>query len=287
MTNLDNEAEPYILTPDEEAEVWDNACRQQEDHYRWVLNSRGVHPLTAEAELKAIDWTKDPNLNRDELLKRANSFKHQAQWHKQRLQEERQAEKEQAEKYKKFWTAGQFYKYMAWQAEDQGKKLITNDDTLPLIKTICYFLSEDPRFETELGLSFRKGLMLRGPSGLGKTDLVKWVSDNQLHPVTIFSMIRIAETVKDEGEFEIKGGTLLYLDDVGTEEAPVNHYGTKINWFKDFIELYYNSGKQHNRLIISTNLPFDDLEAKYGYRVRSRIREMFNVVDVKGEDLRG
>jgi hypothetical protein len=29
------------------------------------------------------------------------------------------------------------------------------------------------------------------------------------------------------------------------------------------------------------------MEEKYGFRVRSRIKDMFNIVDVNGEDMRG
>jgi len=79
----------------------------------------------------------------------------------------------------------------------------------------------------------------------------------------------------------------LYLDDVGTEEPIVNHYGTKINWFKNFIEMYYLKNKPFNKLIISTNNSFDEIESKYGFRVRSRIKDMFNIIDVQGKDMRG
>ena len=42
-----------------------------------------------------------------------------------------------------------------------------------------------------------------------------------------------------------------------------------------------------NKLIISTNNSFDELESKYGFRVRSRLKDMFNIIDVDGKDLRG
>ena len=171
-----------------------------------------------------------------------------------------------------------------------GKTLIVNESNKALITAICFFLSNDARFETELGLSFKKGLLIRGISGLGKTFLITCVKDNLLNPVAIFSMLDIAEKIKDEGSFNIrfKKDRIIYLDDVGTEESTINHFGTKINFFKNFLETFYMHHPQDfNRLIISTNSNFNEIEEKYGFRVRSRVKDMFNIIDIKGEDLRG
>jgi len=93
--------------------------------------------------------------------------------------------------------------------------------------------------------------------------------------------------VKAEGECFVNGkGGMIYLDDVGSESTPVKHYGTDIHWFKDFIEVWYAKKHPFNKLIISTNLSKKQIEEKYGYRVRSRMEEMFNIIDVNGEDLR-
>jgi len=77
------------------------------------------------------------------------------------------------------------------------------------------------------------------------------------------------------------------LDDVGTEEHTVNHYGTKISFFKNFIEKYYLQNKTYEKLVVSTNNSFNEMEEKYGFRVRSRIKDMFNIIDVTGKDMRG
>ena len=51
--------------------------------------------------------------------------------------------------------------------------------------------------------------------------------------------------------------------------------------------MYYLKNKPFNKLIISTNNNFDEIESKYGFRVRSRIKDMFNIIDVRGKDMRG
>jgi DNA replication protein DnaC len=97
-------------------------------------------------------------------------------------------------------------------------------------------------------------------------------------------MIDISDEVREYGGFQAKG-KVVYLDDVGSEET-VNHYGSKINWFKEFLESYYLNSTDFSRLILSTNCNFDQIQEKYGFRVRSRMKEMFNIIDVKGKDLR-
>lgn len=180
-----------------------------------------------------------------------------------------------------------FYNLISFVSkEEYGKKLIVNEQTTPLIKVICYYLSEDPRYETELGYSFSKGLLLRGISGLGKTHIMKCVQFNELKPIQILSMLDITDTLKREGEFNIDTSGYLYLDDVGTESTVVNHYGTQLSFFKNFIELYYLKQTVYNKLIMSTNCDFDMIEEKYGFRVRSRIREMMNVAYITGTDMR-
>ena len=80
--------------------------------------------------------------------------------------------------------------------------------------------------------------------------------------------------------------SIICIDDVGTEEPIVNHYGTKINWFKNFIEGYYAQFNTYESIIITTNCSFQEIEQKYGGRVRSRMAQMFNVINVEGDDFR-
>jgi DNA replication protein DnaC len=129
-------------------------------------------------------------------------------------------------------------------------------------------------------------LLIRGISGLGKTFVPRCLENNELKPLAMFSMVAITEAVKEGGEFDLQTSKHIYLDDVGTEQTVINHFGTKITLFKDFIELYYSKNLPFNRLLISTNCNSNQLEEKYGFRVRSRAREMFNVIDVRGNDMR-
>jgi len=244
----------------------------------------GVHPQTAANKLSSIDWTAEIDI--ETIISEANQRKHwQIEDLKAREEKRKQAE-EQREQLLSTWKAKTFYNLIKFHFMQVRGEFIRNEHNELLIKAICYFLSSDPRFETELNFSFNKGLMLIGESGTGKTEVIRAVANNPLWPIRIHSIIDIIFTVKQIGECELNTQQLLMIDDVGTEAEVVNHYGTKMTWFKDFIETYYLTYRSYNGLIITTNLGGAQIEARYGYRVRSRLREMFNQIQLTGNDLR-
>jgi len=288
LTNLEGEQEKYILTPAEEDGIIYHATKRAMEHKAWRFKEMGLSEPEVLSRMAQIDFLKE--INQEEILRVANSNKLQDEWHKDRRKKEREEEFQKEQELQSEWTAKRIFSLMRWTAKNEYEKdLIVNEQTKGLITAICFFLSADVRFETELGYSFNKGLLVRGVSGLGKTFLFQCVEKNELNPILILSMIDIADDVRTNGEYEIILGRnkMIYLDDVGSEEPTVNHYGTRINYFKNFIELCYLKNKTFGKLIISTNNSFAEIETKYGFRVRSRIKDMFNIVDVKGEDMRG
>lgn len=286
--NFDDLQEPYILTHDEEKVILENELLRLQQHATWKMKGLAMTDAEILAKIKTIDWGAE--MDKEAILRLANSNKHYSIWQQKQRDNEKQAEVDRITRLKEQWTATQVYKLMQWTSQNEfGKKLILNNENKNFIKALCYFISRDERFETELGLSLNKGLLIRGVSGLGKTFLVQCASKNELNPILILSMLEITGDVKSDGEYQIKMGNhkIIYLDDVGTEEATVNHFGTKISFFKNFIESYYLRNKVFNNLIISTNNSFAEIEEKYGFRVRSRMKDMFNIVDVIGKDMRG
>lgn len=292
LTSSDLEPEPYILTTEEEQAAVDHAVTQEKKLMAWKLADKSGGIALSEGEIllriaqtnffERVDWQK--------VLEKANTAKNYDIWQKEQRRKDREAEIAKQVETKKTWTAKKIYSLMAWTSKNEyGKDLIVHDDNIKLITTICFFLSGDERFETELGYSFNKGLCIRGISGLGKTHLVRCVAENELRPVDVVSLIEITDIVKETGEYKppLRINRVLYLDDVGTEEPVVKFFGTNISFFKNFIETYYLNNKEYNRLIISTNNSFKEIEDKYGFRVRSRFKDMFNTIDVNGKDMRG
>lgn len=287
---------PYILTKEDEERIIQYEVNRLREAFMWKRKSGWGVSLSEislnakmsslEIEVEEIEWEKQ--INKDELFKKFNSNKYWADDEAKRKKEKDELEKEKRASIVEKCTYKYFYDLIRSKSREMGKEFIYNDDNSHYVKALCFFMSGNPKFEDELNLSFKRGLMVRGKFGVGKTHAVKCISDNPLHPIRMYSMIEISKEVDRNGEFIIKSGkdSVIYLDDVGTEEAVVNHYGTKINWFKDFIETYYANYNTYNKLIITTNCSFDELESRYGGRVRSRLAEMFNVIDVKGNDFR-
>lgn len=282
LTPFDLKDDPYILSPEEEQKAISNAIEAEKKKLRDKISSK-VFIGEIEAKIKNTDWNEV--INRDQILAVANKNKNTELWHQKKRIEERLQEIKQRDEIIKKCDAKYFFHLMRQTCLNRGKVFEQDEDNRALIRLICFFLSRDKRFETELKFDPKKGLLMRGDPGLGKTFLFECVKDNELNPVKMISMIEVAEEVKNEGFYDLESEKIIYLDDVGTEEATVNHYGTKMNWFKDFIEKRYSVGN-FNKLVISTNCTFLEIEEKYGFRVRSRMKEMFNIINVTGKDRR-
>lgn len=174
---------------------------------------------------------------------------------------------------------------------------------------LCCYFSKDPGFivlAQQLGVknpSLDKGLYLGGNFGVGKTCLMKLFQRNQRQVYQIVNAKAIADLFGREGEPSMVQYTEcpklpvndaqnfyqqimgLCIDDLGTEEIK-NHFGNKKNVVGDLIELRYSKGNTGILLHITTNLTGKQLEEFYGGRVASRLRQVVNIIDFKGEDLR-
>ena len=274
-----------ILTEEEQARVIDWAIKQEQTRYARSMAEKGELPQKTEQKMLEIGWKQ--RIDIPTILATANQRAHWEQEDKRAKEEKLKAEQEAREKLIKEWTAGKFYLKIKSHFIHRHGKFFMQPWNDQFIKAICFFLSADPRFETELGFSFSKGLLIQGTAGLGKTETIRAVADNPLYPIKIISILEVSEQVQQYGKCHLNTKQLLMLDDIGTEPEVINHYGTKINWFKDFIELYYLENKTFSGLMLTTNLGGEELESRYGYRVRSRIREMFNVIKLESDDLRG
>jgi len=237
-----------------------------------------------DSAMKTINWL--ARIDEQKVVTTANQRKVWRIEEEARREEQRKIEAQQRKELLAKWDANRFYNCIKNHfIQKNGAFYFTADNDL-LVKAVCFFLSSDPRFETELGFSFNKGLFICGGTGLGKTETLRAVAKNPVFPIAIHSMIDIQEAVKKHGECMLRTDRMVMLDDVGTEQRAIKHYGTEINWFEDFIESYYHHHSVFTGLIITTNLNGDDITTQYGTRVRSRIREMMNVIVVTGQDLR-
>jgi DNA replication protein DnaC len=171
-------------------------------------------------------------------------------------------------------------------------KIIEEDHSV-IFKLLTYFLRDQENAD-KLGISFRKGIILTGPIGCGKTslmNLMRYISAAHTHHIMLpcrklafefnengFAVIqKYSENsfVTGNQEWEPK---IYCFDDLGAETI-MKHYGTDCNVLAEILLSRYDLFISHGmRTHLTTNLNSSEIEAAYGSRVRSRLREMMNLI---------
>jgi len=164
---------------------------------------------------------------------------------------------------------------------------------------MAQYFCDSPEFEQE-GRSLNKGLLVMGNIGCGKTFLMKCFSNSPKMNFKVIPSYEVCEQFKafnsskrqDENDVFLKFNRFARsftgifnkndnygwcFDDLGTENNVVT-FGQTYNVLQQTLERAYHEAFMPN-IHITTNLTGDEIEEKYGKRIRSRMREMFNVID--------
>ncbi len=143
-------------------------------------------------------------------------------------------------------------------------------------------------------LNLRKGILMNGPVGCGKTSLMTLLKAffPQEKQYTLKSVREITFEFERDGFRVISRYSNLAFcnspfsqvnrafcfDDLGIEQ-PIKYFGNECNVMAEILLSRYDLFIQKGVLThITTNLSASELESMYGNRVRSRMREMFNLV---------
>lgn len=168
-----------------------------------------------------------------------------------------------------------------------GKNFKIYKEDEPLIFKLCCYFIQDHYSCAQMGIDTNKGILLSGPVGCGKTSLMKLLPHLAPHK-TNYEMVPTRNIVFNfnASGFEVieqYSETKNYcFDDVGIE--PIGkHFGTDCNVMGEIILSRYDifcNPEQSRRITthITTNLNAQELEERYGNRVRSRMRQLFNLV---------
>ena len=165
------------------------------------------------------------------------------------------------------------------------------EDADIILKLIVWFIKDQQqakKTEIELG----KGILLVGPVGVGKTSLMAicrfLLAADLRHSIRSCRDISF-EFMKDghevfhkytKGSFKLeKFEPKTYcFDDLGLEST-MNFYGNQCSVMAEILlsryDLFHSFGMITH---ITTNLNSKDLEERYGVRLRSRLREMMNLI---------
>lgn len=160
----------------------------------------------------------------------------------------------------------------------------------PIIyKLIAYFLKDEVAcFQYEININ--KGILLTGPIGCGKTSLmniIKYLTPTEhkfyVKPCRDISFEFIQDGYQiihkySKGKlYEAEPKTICF-DDLGTENN-LKYYGNECNVMAEIILSRYDIFTSKKiQTHITTNLSASEIETHYGNRVRSRLREMVNLI---------
>tara|TARA_B100000378_G_scaffold278000_1_gene279850 strand:- start:2613 stop:3275 length:663 start_codon:yes stop_codon:yes gene_type:complete len=159
---------------------------------------------------------------------------------------------------------------------------IYEEDEVVLYKLCIYFIRD---FEAcaKLNIDPNKGILLSGPVGCGKTSLMKLLRHIVPHQKSyeLIPARNITFAFNNIGYKTIQeyGNSNFYcFDDLGVETTG-RHFGKDCNVMGEILLSRYDLFLQRKiRTHATTNLNAQELEERYGNRVRSRMRQLFNLI---------
>ncbi|MCT4643424.1 MAG: ATPase [Carboxylicivirga sp.] len=196
------------------------------------------------------------------------------------------------------WIHYSFVASLAW-IEVAGKKRygshfkLQKKDYHIIYKLLVYAIGDKENMQKQ-GLNPDKGILLSGPVGCGKTSLMHLVNyffqpDKRFTILSArqltFSFVRQGYQVLHKyagGSYQFRSSgyqpKTYCFDDIGIER-PVHYFGNECNVMGEILLSRYDHFI-HKKMMthLTTNLSATELESLYGNRLRSRMREMFNLV---------
>lgn len=167
-------------------------------------------------------------------------------------------------------------------------KILETDHPI-IYKLIAYFMKDEATC-FQYSLNLQKGILLTGPVGCGKTtimNLIKYLTPPEhkffVKPCRDISFEFIQDGYQiihkySKGKLYESEPKTICFDDLGTENN-LKYYGNECNVIAEIILSRYDIFITKNlQTHITTNLNASEIEKQYGNRVRSRIREMFNLI---------
>jgi len=166
---------------------------------------------------------------------------------------------------------------------------LKNEDHELIYKLLIYTIRDEENTQ-KYKLNLQKGIMLTGPVGCRKTSLMKLI--RYFQPQQEVFMLKSCREISFE--FIAKGFEVIHkyssrapditpqkaicFDDLGTEQN-LKYFGNECNVMAEILLSRYDQFIAHGILThLTTNLFAGEIETCYGNRVRSRMREMFNVI---------
>ena len=164
-------------------------------------------------------------------------------------------------------------------------------DAETILKLVVWFIQDKDQVE-HFQLDLSKGILLLGPVGCGKSCLMNicrfLLASDKRHSIKSCRDVsfEFAREGYDSIQRYTKGSFSPYqgepktycFDDLGSE-SKVQFYGNDCSVMAEIILSRYEFFHAYQMLThITTNLNSTEIENRYGLRVRSRMRELFNLI---------
>jgi hypothetical protein len=236
----------------------------------------------------------------------------------QKLEEHKKKQK-QIEKVKTLmtpWTTDELRLHIRARAKSLPFYFELDEENQDVFDLLCLYFSANPEFEkhgfkdkhgnTVQSYSLKKGICLHSKErGTGKTVFMELFSINRRACYAVIPTAKISRFFEADGDKIISRFSVPWacervpqyfyqspigvcFDDFGDEEVK-NHYGNRENVMNRILTAIYGDHPDHAVFPffhMTTNLTGDEIEQKYDKRVRSRMREMFNWIELPGKDRR-
>jgi len=199
-----------------------------------------------------------------------------------------------------------FWEYAKIRSKKEGMRKYTIDETnrVQIASFVSYF-SNFGEVMNQNNINPNKSLLLAGTVGSGKSFLFRVLNDccNDENVKHLFSRVKnykctdvtcdyMAEDekgIEKYGLYAVKremGVINKYhalFDDLGFEEV-CNRYGNKRDVMIDVINDRYEYFLEYGlKTHFTTNLLIGQIEARYGARIVSRLKQMCNVINMEGD----
>lgn len=235
----------------------------------------------------------------------------------QKLEEQKKKEA-RTEKIKEMmapWSTDELRMHIRTRAKALPFYFELDEDNREVFNLLCLYFSGNPEFEKHgfkkegqiiQPYSLKKGICLHSRErGTGKTVFMELFSINRRGCFVVIPTAKISRFFEEDGDkiinrfsqpwacerapgYFYQSPIGICFDDFGDEEVK-NHYGNKENVMNRIVTAIYSDNPNHDAFPffhMTTNLIGDEIEQKYDKRVRSRMREMFNWIELPGKDRR-
>lgn len=161
------------------------------------------------------------------------------------------------------------------------------DDNLPVIINLIKYATGH-----ESSLDYRKGILLRGEKGLGKTTILKALSriavkESQMVRMVMARAENIGNAYKIHGPAIFDTYRVNFIDDILREEKTYSYFGEPLDVIHYLLDQHYHWWQTRGtKLFVTLNGNKKLLKDRYEHRTQECLYDMSNIIHMDGNNWR-